>query len=308
MASRQQQSLIASAIISIGMIALIWIRLASDLNSPTLFIIKVSYLQLVIAFIIFTILITLWFRTKLVVAIGFISTIILSIIIMPPLEDRVVPESTNSFSIATFSTLTRTNNNNDIVAFIEKHKPDLICLQEVSKTNVKELENKLSTHYQHHGRGGSNLSVFSRFPIEVKTDSGAYISTIVDIPRIGKTEVINSHMPRQYRSKKITDQWQGLVQTLGTRLTDQTIVCGDLNLTPYNTMYEIITNQLGYQDALSKGYGHTFPNAARKLAFLGPQIRIDYLLSYNLVSFNTRTLNASNSSDHRAVITEYIQK
>ena len=112
-------------------------------------------------------------------------------------------------------------------------------------------------------------------------------------------------MPRQYRQKTLHKNWKSLLNLLSSVKNQPTILCGDLNLTPHNTLYDTIIHNYGYFDAHQSGYGFTFPNAQRKISVLGTLIRIDYLLSKNLIAYNTQTVNASRLSDHRSVITHY---
>ena len=115
-------------------------------------------------------------------------------------------------------------------------------------------------------------------------------------------------MPRQYRQQETYPAWQELLNTLNSIKSNQSVLCGDLNLTPYNTMYDIITHKHGYKDAVSRGYGFTFPNAQRRISIFGVLIKLDYLLASNLIAYNTRNVNASELSDHRALITQYKKK
>lgn len=82
------------------------------------------------------------------------------------------------------------------------------------------------------------------------------------------------------------------------------MLCGDLNTTPNNSLYDIISDQHGFQDSLKKGYGFTFPNAQRRSALFGPLIKIDYIFTRGLRTKDSRTINTSNLSDHRAVMTQ----
>jgi len=73
-----------------------------------------------------------------------------------------------------------------------------------------------------------------------------------------------------------------------------------------NSLYDSLRYRYQLSDSLTSGYGFTYPNAQRRTAIFGPLVRIDYILTRGLVATETRTLDVSNLSDHRAVVT-YLQ-
>ena len=235
-----------------------------------------------------------------------ICLVLLVPFILPSLvAKKEISTNPHSISVTTFSTMTRTENHQDVARFAQKKQPDILCLQEVSKPHLIKLKASLDATYKYSVSNNNNLTVFSLHPIKLENDQGSYFSSTVELPKLGPTTIINAHMPRQYRQKKITDQWQKLLDLLASIDNRKAILCGDLNLTPNNSIYDLIIQGYGFDDAVKHGYGFTFPNAQRKIAIFGPWARIDYLLSRNIIPYNTKTINVSKLSDHRAVMTYY---
>lgn len=307
MASRRQQPLITAAFIIGLAIALVTLRLGSDLHSPTLFLVKAVFPQLTFAFIAAIFIACLTLRSSYTSIASVLALIILLPFTLPSYSYKRQTIAPNAISVATFSTMTRTENHQDVVIFAKQKNPDVLCLQEVSEVHQQSLKDGLAPIYKYSVLNQNNLAIFSHFPIKMVKDHSAFFSAEVDTPQLGTTTFINTHMPRQYRQDKIDGDWQNLLTSFDEINTDNTVICGDLNLTPNNSMYELITGHYRFDDALKHGYSFTFPNAQRSIALFGPFIRIDYLLSKNLIAYNTQTLNVSDLSDHRAVMTHYQQ-
>jgi len=213
-----------------------------------------------------------------------------------------LPKGATPFSVATFSTLTRTQNITDILTFIKSENPDLLCLQEVSKTDQASLLAKLNGNYPYTATSNNNQVTLSRYKLERGDYSGHSQTNLLLHPEWGQINIINVHMPRPYLRDTLFASWKQLFKQL--EAYPKTILCGDLNITPNNTLYDVLRYDYHLNDALTAGYGFTFPNAQRRSSLFGPLIRIDYILSRGLSAKNTRTINASELSDHRAVLTE----
>lgn len=309
MAQRQQQPLTSSVlIIGLSMI-LIVIHFASDLNSPTLFIIKAGIqiisLGALLSFLVFAI----WKRKKLVVASVVFAWLINIPFLLPNTQltrQANIASNGASLSAATFSTLTRTKNVDDIVSFAKLERPDVLCLQEVSAPDRALLLETLKELYPNSVQNNNNQITLSRYPLKEVDNHGDYQATLLVHPIWGQLSIINVHMPRPYRSKGVSNTWRKLLTLVDS--DSPLLLCGDLNTTPNNSLYELLRYDYGLEDAHKSGYGFTFPNAQRKSALFGPLIRIDYLLTKGLSAKNTRTINASNLSDHKAVISNFVLK
>ena len=270
MVSRQQQPIVVAIVIATTALILLSFRLSSDLYSPVLFIIKALFFPISILFLLLSSICLLYFR-QMLTSIAFIfSLLILLPFLLPDNGNKTKQKlEINSFKIATFSTLTRTKNYQDVTRFIKDYRPDILCLQEVSAKHLPLLKAEIKSTHQHTHTNKGNLTIFSRYPIVLNEDQGAFFSATVTVPTIGETTLINSHMPRQYRKKALHENWKSLLNLLSSVKDQPTILCGDLNLTPHNTLYDTIIHNYGYLDAHQSGYGFTFPNAQRKISVLG---------------------------------------
>ncbi|MFT6032313.1 MAG: endonuclease/exonuclease/phosphatase (EEP) superfamily protein YafD [Arenicella sp.] len=304
MAQRQQQP-IASCLLIVGSaLLLVSANFASDLHSPVLFIFKallqpITALTLV-AFFIYAV----WIKKALVSIATLFATLINLFFLLPNFSlatAEVSLQSHTELTVATFSTMTRTKNITDIIALIDSKNPDLLCIQELSKNHREILFERLDGHYPYLVENNSNQLTLSRFPLAPKNNLGHHHSSILRHPKWGDINIINAHMPRPYLSIKLADSWKKLFKLLEGEST--IILCGDLNITPNNSLYNLLRYQYGLSDSQTSGYGFTYPSNTRRSAIFGPLIRIDYILTRGMKSSKTKTFSASNLSDHRAVIT-----
>ena len=220
------------------------------------------------------------------------------------------------FSVATFSAMTRSRNANDIKSFIQKYQPQILCLQEVTDEDMEVLSSLYPYRAQHRGAG---LVIFSQFQQQThkenngKTQLSDSIKNIVQsieltLPNQRTVNILNVHMPRQYRQDGHS---ANALKSIQWHLESNfpVIFCGDFNMTPQHTIYDYLTQQLGLSDAqLSQAweYGFTFPNGNRRLSYFGTWLRIDYLFFRGFVNGDTRVINASNLSDHKAVLSTFL--
>jgi len=305
MAQRPQQPIISSLLIAGLALLLVATHLAPDMRSPSLFLFKAGLQPITALILLASLLFCLWSRRKMTVISVVFACLINIPFLMPTLAQKTnfnVPTNAQPLSVATFSTLTRTQNTSDIVKFIKSEQPDLLCLQEVSQIDRALLLNKLAGYYQHHIESNNNQLTLSHYPLKLVDGSGYSQANVLNHPEWGDIHVINVHMPKPYLSNQLASDWKKLFKLID--LNAKTVLCGDFNITPNNSLYDVLNYDYGFIDSLDSGYGFTFPNSQRKLSLLGPFIRIDYIFTKQLHARNTRTVTASNLSDHRAVITE----
>ena len=79
-------------------------------------------------------------------------------------------------------------------------------------------------------------------------------------------------------------------------------------MTPYNRSYSLITDELGLIDShiTGSGLGLTFPSGKRRVSALGPLMRLDYIFTRGFTPVKSITVEASDESDHLAVITDFV--
>lgn len=281
-----------------------------DFFSPNTFLFKALYLPLAIVLLLSIFACAVWLNSKAF----WLSWLLCVLLLLPSLLPNISPANyavdvdQDRFTLATFSAMTRSRNGADIKRFIEQSQPDILCLQEVLEQDL----NDFTSLYPYMERHGGNLAILSRFPIIKGSRHGVIQQVKIAISDATSSEkgqyllLLNMHMPRQYIGGKYPKAaLMDMVEK--TTSTEPTVMCGDFNMTPKNTLYTYITSQQGFKDAQhnqSWQYGFTFPNANRKLAILGPWIRIDYIFYRGLMSSDTAVVNVSNLSDHRAVMTE----
>ncbi len=275
----------------------------SDLHSPSLFLIKASLIPITLITIllcgIYAIRKKQWITT---VAVSLL--IIANVPFILPLANKSQQyERKNTLSVATFSAMTRTRNTSDILAFLEKHQPDIVCLQELTKSDRISLIDSSGSEYPFFNQNENNQITLSKYPLTKIEDAGAYQINLLTHPNLGKVKLVNVHLPRPYNESGVPVVWQSLLSKLDDG--SMAIMCGDFNITPNNSLYEVLTYQFNFDDSLTQGYGFTFPNSQRKIALLGAWFRIDFIFSRDLQALETITMNISEKSDHRAVLSYF---
>ncbi len=289
---------------------MIAISLSNDLSSPTLFIIKSLSFQ-VSVILIASCIVCIYKQTtltiKLVLALSCFILCINVISALPYIQPNKQDNKsiTNNILVGTFSAMTRTRNAEDIKKLVLDYKPDILCLQEVLKEDIISIGARYPYSLNEHN---ATFATFSHYRLEhISTNSTLQFSKVY-IDAHKPTILINAHMPRQYLTKNYFEiAWKHIFKILTeTYPENKAILCGDLNMTPYHSMYSIALNTLNLQDnhkESGKGFGFTFPSSNRKTSLFGTQIRIDYILSRGYSSSATYSAFISKLSDHKAVFT-----
>ncbi|RBP52952.1 endonuclease/exonuclease/phosphatase family protein [Arenicella xantha] len=307
MGQRQQQPLIGSLFI-VGVSTILALsHFTSDLHSPALFIFKAALQPITVATLLCFGIYAAWRKHKWLYS-ALCYALFINLIFIAPnfrISDTLdQKDAVSSLTIATFSTLTRTSNTSDIIKFARSEAPDLLCLQEVAQKDRKLIAEQLNKLYPHKTQNTNNQLTLSRFPLRSIKDVGYFQASLLSHPKFGPIRVINAHMHRPYLSDGIAESWQELFKFIDD--SSAAIICGDLNITPNNSLYDLLISRYGFNDSIISGYGFTYPNAQRRSAILGTLIRIDYILGRAFIPIHTQTVNASNLSDHRAVVSELI--
>lgn len=300
MAKRYIPSLICSTILIVLSLSLVHLAFNSDLTSTNKFLAKAAYLQLAILLLLIASASCLLTRNPVTIVSLSICFLCLLPLILVQLGGGQRSQEGERFSIGSFSAMTRTRNGEDIDRWLSQKAFDIACLQEVLPVDLQDLP---ASFYSTKPLSYP-LVTLSKTPLKhIITNSHFQLTeTTLDTRKV---TVANVHMPRQYGNtvnfQKTYSQLREAIQSTTGGLV---IVCGDFNMTPYNSLYTILKEQWLLRDAhndAGSGLGLTFPNGARKLAQLGPQIRIDYVFFDGFIALSSQTVNISPESDHRAI-------
>ncbi len=202
------------------------------------------------------------------------------------------------------------NTENNLVIFIKKQHPDILCLQEYY--NQKQIEDFYPYKYIFHKDTTEHFgqAIFSIYPIINKgslnfedTNNNAIYADIIknnDTLRVFNIHLESLHLnPKKDRVNKKNSQ--RLLKSIGKTFTKQqkqiilirntlkntslkTVICADLNNTAFSWAYRVL--KLGFKDAFSEagsGFGTTY-------RYNHLPLRIDFILTdnyYNVLGFKT---------------------
>ena len=212
---------------------------------------------------------------------------------------------------------------NKIEALITQKDPDIICIQEYSKSESPRLDAYEYKYIQpNRSMGKSPLAIFSKFPIldqgyidfEASTNSGAYI----DVSFQNKSfRVYNLHL-ESFRINKedslfinpdsdaIQLKFDEVFQKQLTQIEQfdsvdllnekPTVICVDLNNTQFSRTYKQLAKDRNDAFSLAgKGLGETF-------YFSSFPLRIDFIFTHKDFKVNTFEVIKANYSDHYPVL------
>lgn len=250
-------------------------------------------------------------------------------------EDALKVMTFNIKSLLHKSELTRADNYNDIKAFIDEKKPDIICLQEIYWTDMTML-------HPYGTKTKSTYSISSKYPIinegTFTIDEKNYVRNIfADIVYKEDTiRVYNLHLESFKFVKENYEVINNLNEYLlenkpglgyGIRSTLQklnfgyiakgkqvsliekhiasspypVIVCGDFNDISHSNAYHRLSE--GLQDSFkSKGQGF-----GGSLNTISIPLRIDHILYSDAFYCLNHTVFRENLSDHQPIMVEFIK-
>ncbi|MFQ5613344.1 MAG: endonuclease/exonuclease/phosphatase family protein [Anaerolineae bacterium] len=218
------------------------------------------------------------------------------------------PADAGTLKVMTFNIHKRNDDIEGIIKLVLEEEPDVIALQELTTASAEQLLPALEARYPYHtlrsGRYIWGQGLLSRYPFEQTSPlpSYNYQSTVLATPQ-GPVTFFNIHTPtpfdweRQHRAvQSLAGQIAGIEGPL--------IVVGDFNTTDQAENYGLVRRYL--QDAFHEsgwGFGFSFPARPRRIRWLRPLVRIDYIFhSEHFVSQDTRVLEDNAGSDHRPVV------
>lgn len=211
-----------------------------------------------------------------------------------------------------------------IEALILEKNPDVVCLQEYSKTEAPRLE-AYEFRYIQPSRGvqKSPIAIFSKFPIldqgyidfSESTNSGSYIEIsfrnrplrIYNLHfesfRINAQDSLFTNVDSSALQLKFDEVFQKqltqIEQFRAIEANNQhpSIICTDLNNTQFSKTYKAITkNKIDAFTVAGKGLGETF-------YFSSFPLRIDFIFTHPAFKINTFEVIPVSYSDHFPILT-----
>lgn len=243
-----------------------------------------------------------------------------------------IPKSTSTFSVMSYNV--RLFNKYDwirsdsipykIETLIRQKNPDIICIQEYSKSESPRLDAYEYKYIQpNRSMGKSPLAIYSKLPIldqgyidfEASTNSGAYIDVSfqnkpfrvynlhLESFRINKEDSLFINPDSDAIQLKFDEVFQKqLKQIKQFEVVDAlnekaSVICADLNNTQFSKTYKQLAE--GKNDAFTiagKGLGETF-------YFSSFPLRIDFIFTHSDFKVNSFEVIKMSYSDHYPVLT-----
>lgn len=217
------------------------------------------------------------------------------------------PSDSSIYKVMSYSKMGRNSDIQAVTRTIINENPDILFVQEISKSEVNSLTHMLSSYYT------DNMSFFSdnhvglilsRFNVELheKKDKKKR-SIIIETPN-GNIRVWNVHLQKSFFS---TDEQYKEIENLVEEVAGENLpilVAGDFNASGINYPCRILKKYL--KDAFETtgaGFGFTFPSAARSIGMITPFMRIDHIFySKHFSSHHTYVSVDNGGSDHFPVV------
>ncbi len=270
---------------------------------------RVQYLTglIMIGFLFF--LLRCWKRA--VVFLAFASVDLICILPLWFGKEQAAPDQGTARRVMLSNVNTRSGNPDKVRQVVQRAKPDILVLEEISARWLKELtwlDPLLPYRVTRPRSDNFGIGLFSRFPIvesDIVSVGNAGVPTIVATLDTGKEQlrVIATHpVPpwgSQY-SRWRNQQLAGLAEL--ARDVRPLLLIGDLNTTPWNGHFRHLLKQSGLQDS-SRGFGvqASWPNSNFLL-----RIPIDHVLHSPDIAVIERQIGADAGSDHFPLIVDIV--
>jgi endonuclease/exonuclease/phosphatase (EEP) superfamily protein YafD len=205
-----------------------------------------------------------------------------------------------------------------VAEVIRQEEPDILLLQEVTRSTKTRLEKELTDLYpegQFHMAYAPRIlqAVISRYPltqIDSQPRAGRLQKTLIETPQ-GPIAVWNVHTHHPVTKSQWHNQsreFSRLIQDIAS-VKGPLIVGGDFNTTDQSESYRRVNQYLdnAHWEA-GWGFGFTFPttspsSSCKDLPLNTPIIRIDHIFySHHFFAHRARTLTEAGGSDHFPVV------
>jgi endonuclease/exonuclease/phosphatase (EEP) superfamily protein YafD len=235
---------------------------------------------------------------SLLAGLGIVATMLLSWRPLPP------PAGPARLKLASYNVNTSNVRHQDVFEYLTREDPDVLFLMEVNDEWMQTLR-PLASRYPHRliapRDDNFGLALYSKTPFQGETkEFGVYGIPWTDITLTESAiRIIAVHPlpPSSEENSRLRNEQLFAVANV-VRGKPRTIVCGDLNLTPYSRWFPELLRQSGLRSTappFSPTWSRHYPLFA---------IPIDHvLLSWDL-TLARRRIGPSLSSDHNALIVE----
>ncbi len=268
----------------------------------------------------------------LLVGIGFVSKWYkFSPTVLPPADSDFTLMSYNVRLFNKYKWLDRDSVLPDIIKFIDKEDPDILCIQEFSDIGEKQFPKyKYSKIFYVNDKNNFGQAIFSKFPIidkgAIRFEDSNNNAVFADIVRGKDTlRIYSMHLQSMSITKEMeqieTDLDQKKTKHIYKKISEgfaeqqeqarilaehknnskyPVIICGDMNNSAFSYVYRSIKGNLndGFEQA-GKGFGKTYH-------FKYYPARIDYVFyDKSLTIKEFRTISKEDNSDHHPIMARF---
>ena len=228
--------------------------------------------------------------------------------VLPWYFDEPYDTGGRELKLLTANVLSSSSEYDKLFALIDRERPDIIVLQEISFAWAQEL-GRLTGQYPHsivEARDGSfGIALFSKFPLAsaatVDSDPLGFPTIVATIDIGGRTlQLVATHPMIPLGRRNFDDRNQQLVSVanLVRRTTGPRVLIGDLNTSLWDINYKYLEARTGLRNA-RRGFGvlPTWPT------FFPPaMIPIDHILVSDQVGITDARTGPRIGSDHLPLI------
>jgi endonuclease/exonuclease/phosphatase (EEP) superfamily protein YafD len=201
-----------------------------------------------------------------------------------------------------------------LVALVDRYRPDLLSVQELTPSSARELRTagltrRLPNQMLRVSRGASGAGLYARRPLRPLADQTRFFfrmpRALLILPSGSRLRVVGVH-PYPPLKKRV-GIWRDTLESLPSGGSgDPWLLAGDFNATlDHAELREVVDR--GYRDAAAvtgRGLEPTWPTSGHRL--IPPSIAIDHLLADERLGIVDYAVLDLPGSDHRAIYAEIV--